>query len=177
MAVKLTNSLDETRICCTTATAAESKPHVGIARRAKRLIVINGWGNRFASKVWEQEAIPYEYETVIAEEGVKKMPTLDFDMVDVGSIATKIAKEAMAFKLGSGPWVPGLGVVDAASHPILSNSGRGCGVRASGRPRRWHRRVRNGALLGQSGRVWAGDERRSPKSECDKGGVRDYHHA
>ena len=66
-----------------------------IARRARKLIAINGCANRCASKVLEKLNIPYGYETVIAKEGVEKVPTLDFDMADVERIAKKIAKEAL----------------------------------------------------------------------------------
>jgi len=95
VAVELTNSKEAARMCCITAVAAESKPHVGIAHRARKLIVINGCTNRCASKVLERLDIPYDYETVIAKEGVEKVPTLDFDMADVKRIAEKIAKEAL----------------------------------------------------------------------------------
>ena len=95
VAVDLTNSHAEARMCCITAVAAESKPHVSIAQRAKKLIVINGCANRCASKVLERLDIPYDYETVIAKEGVKKVPTLDFDPADVERIAAKIAGEAL----------------------------------------------------------------------------------
>jgi uncharacterized metal-binding protein len=95
VAVELTNSKEAARMCCITAIAAESKPHVDIAHRARKLIVINGCANRCASKVLERLDIPYDYETVIAKEGVEKVPTLDFDMADVKRIAEKIAKEAL----------------------------------------------------------------------------------
>jgi uncharacterized metal-binding protein len=68
---------------------------VDIARRARKLIVINGCANRCASKVLEKLGIPYDYETVIANEGVKKLPTLDFDEKDVQRIAKKIAEEVL----------------------------------------------------------------------------------
>jgi len=95
VAVELTNSNEGARMCCITAIAAESKPHVGIAQRARKLIVINGCANRCVSKVLERLGIPYDYEIVIAKEGVNKVPTLDFDMDDVKRIAKKIAKEAL----------------------------------------------------------------------------------
>jgi uncharacterized metal-binding protein len=95
VAVNLTNAHETARMCCITAVAAESKAHVDIARRAKKLIVINGCTNRCASKILEKQNIPYAYEIVIAEQDVKKVPTLDFDMADVDRIAKKIAKEAL----------------------------------------------------------------------------------
>ena len=95
VAVELTNSHEAARMCCITAVAAESKTHVDIARRARKLIVINGCANRCASKVLERLGIRYAHETVIAKEGVEKVPTLDFDEKDVHRIAEKIAKEAL----------------------------------------------------------------------------------
>ena len=93
VAVELTNSKEEARMCCITAVAAESKAHVDIARRARKLIIINGCANRCASKVLEKLNIHYDYETVISNEGVDKLPTLDFNMDDVHRIAEKISKE------------------------------------------------------------------------------------
>lgn len=95
VAVKLTNTKEGARMCCITAVAAESKPHVDIAKRARKLIAINGCANRCASKVLQRLNIPYDYETVIAQEGVKKEPTLDFDMADVKRITEKITKEVL----------------------------------------------------------------------------------
>jgi len=95
VAIELTNSHETARMCCMVAIAAESKPHVDIAKRARKLIVINGCANRCASKVLEKLEIPYSYETIIAKEGVEKIPTLDFDTADVKRIAEKIAKEAL----------------------------------------------------------------------------------
>jgi len=94
VAVKLTKETGgEVRMCCITAIGAKSKPHVKIAEKAKKLIVINGCQNRCASKILEQLNIKPTYEIVIAEEGVDKKPTLDFDEEDVERIAKKIASE------------------------------------------------------------------------------------
>mgnify|MGYP005846877829 CR=1 FL=1 len=95
VAVELTNAYKSARMCCITAVGAESKVHVDIALRARKLIVINGCTNRCASKVLERLNIPYAYEIVIAREGVEKVSTLDFDMADVESITKKIAREAL----------------------------------------------------------------------------------
>jgi uncharacterized metal-binding protein len=95
VAVELTNTVESARMCCITAVAAESKAHVDIARRARKLIVINGCANRCASKVLERLGIPYTYETVISKEGVDKVPTLDFDEEDVSRIARKITDEVL----------------------------------------------------------------------------------
>ncbi|MGQ9470809.1 MAG: putative zinc-binding protein [Candidatus Aminicenantales bacterium] len=102
VAVELTNSYEAARMCCITAVAAESKAHVDVARRARKLIVINGCANRCASKVLERLKIPYGYEIVIAREGVEKVPTLDFDEKDVNRIAQKIAKEALGVSKSAG---------------------------------------------------------------------------
>lgn len=94
VAVKLTKETSgEARMCCITAIGAKSKPHVRIAKKAKKLIVINGCQNRCASKILEQLNLQPTYEIVIAEEGVDKKPTLDFDEKDVERIAKKIALE------------------------------------------------------------------------------------
>jgi uncharacterized metal-binding protein len=95
VAVELTNTAESARMCCITAVAAESKAHVDIARRARKLIVINGCANRCASKVLERLGIPYTYEMVISKEGVDKVPTLDFDEEDVHRIAKKITDEVL----------------------------------------------------------------------------------
>ncbi|MCD6121495.1 MAG: putative zinc-binding protein [Spirochaetales bacterium] len=95
VAVDLTKRDGGARMCCLSAVAADSKTHVGIAKRARRLIVINGCANRCASKILEQKNIPYTYEATISELDVKKIPTLDFSRKDVDRIAEKIAEEAL----------------------------------------------------------------------------------
>lgn len=98
VAVNLTKRGNGARMCCLSAVAADSKVHVGIAKRARRLVVINGCSNKCASKIMEQKNIPYTYEATISELDVKKVPTLDFDRADVDRIAEKIAVEALAKK-------------------------------------------------------------------------------
>ena len=105
VAVELTNAVPGARMCCVTAVAASSKPHVGIAERARKLIVINGCGNRCASKVLEAMGISYDYEVVVSKEGVQKIPTLDFDVSDVKRIAEKIKREVLSGD-GRGAGVP-----------------------------------------------------------------------
>ena len=95
VAVDLTNRGSGARMCCITAVAADSKVHVGIAQRARRLIAINGCSNRCASKVLEAKGLKIDYEYTIAELDVQKAPTLDFDMDDVVRIAEHIANEAL----------------------------------------------------------------------------------
>lgn len=93
VAVKLTKEQRGARMCCLSAVAAESKPHVGIAQKARRLIVINGCTNQCASKILEKLNIQPSYEIIIAKEGVDKIPTLDFDERDVQRIAAKIVAD------------------------------------------------------------------------------------
>lgn len=90
--VLLTN-LDKARMCCTTAVAAGSKPHLDIAEKAKKNIVINGCGNRCASKVLEKAGKRIDYEIDISKY-LQKVPTLDIYQGDVKKIAEIVAKEA-----------------------------------------------------------------------------------
>ena len=93
VAVKLTKEVESARMCCITAVAANSKVHVDIARKSPKLIVINGCSLKCASKVIKDKDIHPYYEITIAEEGVEKIPTLDFDEEDVERIANKIVRE------------------------------------------------------------------------------------
>jgi uncharacterized metal-binding protein len=90
--VLLTN-LDKARMCCTTAVAAGSKPHLEIAERAMKNIVINGCGNRCASKVLEKAGKRIDYEIDISKY-LQKVPTLDIYEADVKKIAEVVMKEA-----------------------------------------------------------------------------------
>lgn len=90
--VLLTN-LDKARMCCTTAVAAGSKPHLEIAGKAKKNIVIDGCGNRCASKVLERAGVRIGYEIDISKY-LQKVPTLDIYQADVKRIAEIVAKEA-----------------------------------------------------------------------------------
>jgi len=83
-------------MCCLSAVAAESKPHVNIAKKSRKLIVINGCQNLCASKILKRLEIEPSYEITIAKEGVDKVPTLDFDDEDVERIAEKILKDVFA---------------------------------------------------------------------------------
>jgi len=93
VAIDLTNAGGSARMCCTTAVGAGSEQHVGIGKRARRVIVINGCANRCASKVMEQRGVEVAHEYVIAKMGVSKIPTLDFGEADVARIAAQIAQE------------------------------------------------------------------------------------
>jgi uncharacterized metal-binding protein len=90
--VLLTN-LDKGRMCCTVAVAAGSKPHLDIAERAKKNIVINGCANRCASKVLEKAGKKIHYEIDISKY-LLKVPTLDIYQADVKKIAEVVTKEA-----------------------------------------------------------------------------------
>jgi len=90
--VLLTN-MDKARMCCTTAVAAGSKPHLEIAEKAMKNIVINGCGNRCASKVLEKAGKRIDYEIDISKY-LQKVPTLDIYEADVKKIAEVVIKEA-----------------------------------------------------------------------------------
>jgi uncharacterized metal-binding protein len=90
--VLLTN-LDKARMCCTTAVAAGSKPYLEIAEKAMKNIVINGCGNRCASKVLEKAGKRIDYEIDISKY-LQKVPTLDIYEADVKKIAEVVMKEA-----------------------------------------------------------------------------------
>jgi len=90
--VLLTN-MDKARMCCTTAVAAGSKPHLEIAEKAMKNIVINGCGNRCASKVLEKASKRIDYEIDISKY-LQKVPTLDIYEADVKKIAEVVIKEA-----------------------------------------------------------------------------------
>lgn len=93
VAVKLTKEEGKARMCCITAVGAGSKAHTDIARKARRLIVINGCQMECASKILKNAGIEPTYEITIAKEGVDKVPTLDFDDLEVERIAEKILKD------------------------------------------------------------------------------------
>jgi uncharacterized metal-binding protein len=80
-------------MCCTTAVAAGSKPHLEIAEKAMKNIVINGCGNRCASKVLEKAGKRIDYEIDISKY-LQKVPTLDIYEADVKKIAEVVIKEA-----------------------------------------------------------------------------------
>jgi uncharacterized metal-binding protein len=90
--VLLTN-MDKARMCCTTAVAAGSKPHLEIAGKAKKNIVIDGCGNRCASKVLEKAGVKIGYAIDISKY-LQKVPTLDIYQADVKRIAEIVMKDA-----------------------------------------------------------------------------------
>jgi len=90
--VLLTN-MDKARMCCTTAVAADSKPHLDIAEKAQKNIVINGCGNRCASKVLEKAGKRIDYEIDISKY-LQKVPTLDIYQGDVKKITEIVIEKA-----------------------------------------------------------------------------------
>jgi uncharacterized metal-binding protein len=92
IAILLTN-MDKARMCCTTAIAAASKPHLDIAERAKKNIVIDGCENRCASKVLDKAGKKIHYAITISKY-LQKVPTLDIYMGDVKKIAQTIMEGA-----------------------------------------------------------------------------------
>jgi uncharacterized metal-binding protein len=88
-AVELTNN-GEGRMCCITAVGANSKVHVDIMRRAKRLVAINGCENRCTEKVLEKLHLNSDFNIVVSELGVEKQPTLDFKEEDVKKVVQRI---------------------------------------------------------------------------------------
>lgn len=90
--VLLTN-MDKARMCCTTAVAAGSKPHLEIAGKSKKNLVIDGCGNRCASKVLEKAGVKIGYSIEISKY-LQKVPTLDIYDADVKRIAEIVRKEA-----------------------------------------------------------------------------------
>ncbi len=98
VAVFLTKKREQARMCCITAVGANSKVHIGIAQKARKLIVINGCALKCAGKIVRDKGIEPDYEMTISEEGVDKIPTLDFDDEAVEKIALKIANEVLSQK-------------------------------------------------------------------------------
>lgn len=95
VAVRLTKEKEGARMCCVTAVGAGSTIHIDIARRARKLIAINGCGNRCTGKILENLDIKPTYEITLVKEGIQKIATLDFDMKDVDRIADKITREVL----------------------------------------------------------------------------------
>jgi uncharacterized metal-binding protein len=89
----LLTDMDKARMCCTTAVAADSKPHLDIAERAEKNIVIDGCENRCASKVLEKAGKKIHYAITISKY-LQKVPTLDIYMGDAKKIAQTVIEEA-----------------------------------------------------------------------------------
>jgi len=84
------------RMCCLSAVAAGSKVHLDIFRNARAVIAINGCQLMCASNILKQRGIQITYEVVIANEGVNKIPSLDFSDEEVEKIASKIVTDFLS---------------------------------------------------------------------------------
>jgi uncharacterized metal-binding protein len=93
VAIDLTNRNIGARMCCTAAIGAGSETHINIAKRARKTIVINGCASRCVSKIFEKLGIKIDFEFVIQDMGVKKIPTLDIDNEEAKRIADEIAEK------------------------------------------------------------------------------------
>ncbi len=93
VAKKLTKEKENAGMCRMTAIAVGSEVHINIAKKAKKLIIINECQLECASKVLKNLDINPTYEITIAKEGIDKVPTLDFDDEDVERISNKITKK------------------------------------------------------------------------------------
>lgn len=98
VAVKLTKEVEGARMCCITAVGAGSQQHIDIARKARKLIVINGCPLECASKVVRNVDIKPSYAITISKEGVDKIPTLDFKKEDVDKISDQIVNDVRNLK-------------------------------------------------------------------------------
>ena len=88
-AVELTDS-GVGRMCCVTAVGAESKTHVDIMKRAKKITVINGCPNQCVKRILDKLNLHIDQNIVVSELGVAKLPTLDFKEEDVERVSNKI---------------------------------------------------------------------------------------
>ena len=98
VAVKLTKEVEGARMCCITAVGAGSQPHIEIARKARKLIIINGCPLECASKVVRNVGVEPSYEITISKEEVDKVPTLDYKKEDVDRISNHIVDEVKKLK-------------------------------------------------------------------------------
>jgi uncharacterized metal-binding protein len=87
-AVELTKE-GKARMCCITPVGAGSETYIDIARRAKKLVVINGCQNQCASRVLEQAGVKPDHVIVVSEV-IKKIPTFDINEEDVQLVKRKI---------------------------------------------------------------------------------------
>ncbi len=88
----LLTDMDKGRMCCTSAIGAGSKAHAEIALKAMRNIVINGCGNRCASKILEGVGARIDYEVILSNY-IQKIATLDVLEREVKIVAKKIIDE------------------------------------------------------------------------------------
>ena len=89
-AVELTKE-GKARMCCITPVGAKIPFYIDIAKRAKKLIVINGCQNQCAKKVAEQAGVKIDHNFIVAEM-IKKIPTFDIKDEDIKLVKDKIEK-------------------------------------------------------------------------------------
>jgi len=90
-AVELTKE-GKARMCCVTPVGVKMPFYVDIAKRAKKLIVINGCQNQCAKKVAEQAGVKIDHNLIVAEM-IKKIPTFDIKDEDIKLVKDKVEKE------------------------------------------------------------------------------------
>ncbi|RLI16232.1 zinc-binding protein [Candidatus Bathyarchaeota archaeon] len=90
-AVELTKE-GKARMCCVTPVGVKMPFYVDIAKRAKKLIVINGCQNQCAKKVAEQAGVKIDHNFIVAEM-IKKIPTFDIKDEDIKLVKDKVEKE------------------------------------------------------------------------------------
>jgi len=90
-AVELTKE-GKARMCCVTPAGVKMPFYVDIAKRAKKLIVINGCQNQCAKKVAEQAGVKIDHNFIVAEM-IKKIPTFDIKDEDIKLVKDKVEKE------------------------------------------------------------------------------------
>ena len=90
-AVELTKE-GKARMCCITPVGAKMDTYINIARRAKKLIVINGCQNQCAKRVLEQAGIEVKHNIIVSEM-IKKLPTFDIREEDIAAVKKKVEEE------------------------------------------------------------------------------------
>jgi len=90
-AVELTKE-GKARMCCITPVGAKIPFYGDIAKRAKKLIVINGCQNQCAKKVVEQAGVKIDHNFIVAEM-IKKIPAFDIKDDDIKRVKDKIEKD------------------------------------------------------------------------------------
>ena len=101
-AVELTRE-GKARMCCITPIGAGIETYIEIAKRAKKLVVINGCQNQCASKVLEQASVKPN-RVIVVSEIIKKIPTFDISEEDVQLVKRRVEEmlEDEAPENGSG---------------------------------------------------------------------------
>ena len=90
-AVELTKE-GKARMCCITPVGAKIPFYVDIAKRAKKIIVLNGCENQCAKKVVEQAGVKIDHNFIVSEM-IKKIPTFDIKDDDIKLVKDRIEKD------------------------------------------------------------------------------------